>query len=338
MQPTCCQLAATSAAPTPHSRGSGTPVGYLSRECLQWRFTLKLLLSLSLPSWRGPEPWAHGSHSVGGLAPFSSATGWQATELPSARARTETPPAPSDWQTPPQGAFHCPRLVLVPTRLPSTNAALSKPQPIGTPKGPRQPLCPVESGHGGMPGHRVAFWSRIPCCGHALSWGLPIPDRASLCQAVGLCACQGTGMCTRRSLLHTRVQALTSVSGTHRIPAPSCDSGAYWGLGTQSSYPTCTGVPSGGPQPIAIALHARANRCLLAPSRCTHSQPLGVIQALAGVWLSLTTYQHGRQGALKPARPSAAPSLPPQLFPSSPRAQRWHQGSAGTSPATACSV
>ena len=88
----CCQAphAVQPPLPAPHSQGGGPP-GYLGRGCLQCRFTLKLLPSPSLPGWRGPEPWARGNHSAGGLAPFSSATGWQATELPSAQASTETP-------------------------------------------------------------------------------------------------------------------------------------------------------------------------------------------------------------------------------------------------------
>lgn len=98
--------------PLPHTPAKGfllpaagarsPPPGYLGRGCLQWRFTLKLLPSQSPPGWRGPAPWARGNHSAGGLAPFSRATGWQATELPSARASTETPPPASARWTPPR--------------------------------------------------------------------------------------------------------------------------------------------------------------------------------------------------------------------------------------------
>lgn len=118
---------------------------YLFRGCLQCRFTRKLLLSPSLPGWRGPEPWARGNHSAGGLAPFSSARGWQATELPSARERpphiSPAPPPPGAPPAPgcPRGWGH---------RGPPLDASPWEPQPTGTP-----PPCP--SPHHGMPG--VAF-------------------------------------------------------------------------------------------------------------------------------------------------------------------------------------
>lgn len=42
----------------------------------------------------------------------------------------------------------------------------------------------------------------------------------------------------------------------------------------------------------------------------THTQPLGVIQALPGVWISVTTYQQGREREFKPVSPSASPPFP----------------------------
>lgn len=90
-----------SIAPDPRGR---IPAGYLVRGCLQCRFTLKLLLSPSLPGWQGPEPWVHENHSAAGLAPFSSAT-----ELPSAEQSTESPGG--------QPGTRCPVLLWVPARL-----------------------------------------------------------------------------------------------------------------------------------------------------------------------------------------------------------------------------
>lgn len=66
---------------------------YLGRACLQCRFTLKFLspLSTSLLDCRSPELWVRGNHSAGGLAPFSSPTGWQAMELPSVKWKHTDP-------------------------------------------------------------------------------------------------------------------------------------------------------------------------------------------------------------------------------------------------------
>ena len=68
--------------------------------------------------------------------------------------------------------------------------------------------------------------------------------------------------------------------------------------------------------------------CLFPPSppahthTHTHTHPLAVIQAVPGVWISVTTYQQGREGEFKPVRPSSAPSRLPALL----RAQRrWHR-------------
>lgn len=142
----CCQLPLGAA---PHFWGEAPR--YLFRGCLQCRFTRKLLPSPSLPGWRGPEPWARGNHSAGGLAPFSSARGWQATELPSAQERPPhiSPVAPSPGTTTCPGRRGCPQGWA--RRVPPVDVSPSKPQPTGTPT-----LCP--SPHQGMPG--VAFWGR----------------------------------------------------------------------------------------------------------------------------------------------------------------------------------
>lgn len=85
------------------------PPGYLGRGCLQCRFTRKPRSgpSPSLLGWRGP--WARGNHSAGGLAPFSSAPGWQVTELPSAeqaqRPPRVSPSAPQRPGSPAQGTM-----------------------------------------------------------------------------------------------------------------------------------------------------------------------------------------------------------------------------------------
>lgn len=120
-----------------------------------------------------------------------------------------------------------------------------------------------------------------------------------------------------------------------RGPLPPCVTPACWGSGTQGSCLSGTGVPSRTPQPIVVppcqrvrlSVPPRAphvNPCLLAPSPSTHpqthththTQPLGVIQALPGVWISVTTYQQGREREFKPVSPSA--SHPPPQSPHQP--------------------
>ena len=81
-----------------------------------------------------------------------------------------------------------------------------------------------------------------------------------------------------------------------------------------------------GTVPCATALREALPVPSLPPSAHTHTHththPLAVIQAVPGVWISVTTYQQGREGEFKPVRPSSAPSRLPALL----RAQRrWHR-------------
>lgn len=122
---------------------------------MQCRFTRKLLLSPSLPGWQGPEPWAHGNHSAGGLAPFSSARGWQATELPSARER---PPHISP-AAPPLGAALAPAAAGARRAGHTECHPLTPPPPSHSPWGhSRRALRPMT----GYPGWRFGAGQPFP--------------------------------------------------------------------------------------------------------------------------------------------------------------------------------
>ena len=227
---------------------------------------------------------------------------------------------------------------------------------------PRRTLCSPPRGEDppGLPGPRVfavqvhseaalgavavaaglagALGAREPLCrraGTVLQCAGLAGDRAPICRA-------STETPTRQPILQRPGDPRTERCGSVRAgrdasprvcvcvyawictdPRCSCSSraaagrGPRWHEGCSCSPPARCHVPQ-----RCVKL------CLFPPSppahthTHTHTHPLAVIQAVPGVWISVTTYQQGREGEFKPVRPSSAPSRLPALL----RAQRrWHR-------------
>lgn len=122
-----------------------------------------------------------------------------------------------------------------------------------------------------------------------------------------------------RVLIHRDVHTAHACAGSsghplfcrrsrHPQPLPVWHRGARWNPSAPRNAPVPACPPVSPPSTACESLpvgslpqHTPAD---------THTQPLGVIQALPGVWISVTTYQQGREREFKPVSPSASPPFP----------------------------